>query len=65
MVYSSSIRCGGIDIKKVVETNIEPIINTAVVSKKAGGGMIGAGIARAPISMFEEALMAFAEKIGI
>lgn len=55
----------GIDIMKVVETGIEPIINTAVVSNNAGGGMIGAGIARAPISMFEDALIAFAEKMGI
>jgi hypothetical protein len=46
----------GIDIIKVVESRLLPVINTAIASKKAGGGMIGAGLARAPMQMFEDAL---------
>lgn len=49
----------GIDVLKVVETGILPVINTAIASKKAGGGMIGAGVARAPLPMFVKALQAF------
>ena len=55
----------GIDIRKVVETGILPAINTAIASKEPGVGMIGAGVSRAPMKMFEEALLAFAEKAGI
>lgn len=52
----------GIDISKVVATGIAPVINTAIVSKEAGVGMIGAGISRAPLPMFGEALLAYGEK---
>lgn len=52
----------GIDISKIVSTGICPIINTAIVSKEAGVGMIGAGISRAPMLMFENALLAYGEK---
>lgn len=55
----------GIDIAKVVETNIQPIINTAIASKKAGVGMIGAGIARVPIEVFQQALFAYAQKYNL
>ena len=55
----------GIDIRKVIETGITPVINTAIASNKAGVGMIGAGVARAPLAMFEEALLAFAEKLNL
>src|SRR5699024_4799012 len=33
----------GIDIRKVVETGITPIINTGIAHKEAGVGQIGAG----------------------
>lgn len=46
----------GIDIVKVIETGSLPVINTAIASKKAGGGMVGAGVARAPMPMFKEAI---------
>lgn len=55
----------GIDLRKVVETGITPVINTAIASKEAGVGMIGAGVAIAPLEMFEKALIAYAEKVGI
>ncbi len=55
----------GIDISKVVEKGITPRVNTGVAHKDAGVGQVGAGLVRPPMSMFEEALMAFAEKYGI
>jgi uncharacterized protein DUF1116 len=49
----------GIDLRKVVETGITPLINTGIAGKKPGTGQIGAGIARAPLACFEQALEAF------
>ncbi len=54
----------GIDIRKVVEKGITPRVNTGVAHKEAGVGQVGAGLVRPPMSMFEEAVMAFAEKYG-
>jgi uncharacterized protein DUF1116 len=55
----------GIDIRKVVELGITPRINTGIAHKNAGVGQVGAGLVRPPISIFEQALMAFAEKYEI
>ena len=52
----------GIDARLVVETGIEPVINTGIAHKKAGIGQIGAGTVRAPLACFEKALKAFANK---
>jgi len=49
----------GIDLRKVVETGITPLINTGIAGKKPGTGQIGAGVARAPLACFEQALEAF------
>jgi hypothetical protein len=54
----------GIDIRKVVEKGITPRINTGIAHKEAGVGQVGAGLVRPPMSLFEEALVAFAEKYG-
>jgi hypothetical protein len=51
----------GVDVRKVVETGISPIINTGVAHKNAGVGQIGAGILRADMRCFRDALEAFAE----
>lgn len=55
----------GIDIRKVVETGITPIINTGIASKEAGVGQVGAGTVRAPLGCFEKALEAYAATLGI
>jgi hypothetical protein len=55
----------GIDIRKVVEKGITPRINTGVAHKEAGVGQVGAGLVRPPMSLFEEALVAFAEHYGV
>lgn len=51
----------GIDIRKVVELGITPRINTGIAHKNAGIGQIGAGLVRPPISLFEQALVTFAD----
>lgn len=52
----------GIDIRKVVELGITPRINTGIAHKNAGVGQVGAGLVRPPLKIFEDALVAFAEK---
>ena len=55
----------GIDIRKVVESGITPVINTGMAHKKPGVGQVGAGIVRAPMDCFTQALLAFAEAVGV
>ncbi len=55
----------GIDIRKVVEKNITPRVNTGIAHKEPGVGQIGAGLVRPPMEMFQEALVAFAEEYGL
>jgi len=55
----------GIDIRKVLETGLAPVINTGIAHRQPGLGQVGAGIVRAPLACFEQALVAFAETIGI
>ncbi len=54
----------GIDVRKVIQTGIMPIINTAIAHKEAGIGMIGAGITHPPVEAFEKALLALSENIN-
>ena len=46
----------GIDVRKVVDTGILPIINTGIAHKNAGVGQIGAGVTRAPLACFSKAV---------
>ncbi|MGB2692803.1 MAG: DUF1116 domain-containing protein [Thermodesulfobacteriota bacterium] len=55
----------GIDIRKVVETEILPSINSAVVHKSSGAGQIGAGIVHAPYECFSKAIIAFGKRYQI
>lgn len=55
----------GIDILKVVEKQIAPRVNTGVAHKDPGIGQVGAGVVSAPMSIFEDALAAFADKYGL
>jgi hypothetical protein len=50
----------GIDVRKVVETGITPLINTGIAGKAPGTGQIGAGTVRAPLACFVRALEALA-----
>ena len=51
----------GIDIRKVLDTGIAPVINTGIAHKQ-GEGQIGVGNARAPLEAFKKALVAFRQK---
>ncbi|HEY9765863.1 MAG TPA: DUF1116 domain-containing protein, partial [Chroococcales cyanobacterium] len=53
----------GVDIRKVVETGITPVINTGIAHKKPGVGQIGAGLLYAPKKGFEDALIAFEQEV--
>jgi len=52
----------GIDIRRVVELGIAPRINTGIAHKEAGIGQVGAGLVRPPAEIFEQALVAWAER---
>ena len=54
----------GIDVRLVVATGIEPIINTGIAHRRAGVGQVGAGTVRAPLACFEQALVALADALG-
>lgn len=53
----------GIDIRKVVDTGICPIINTGIAHKDAGVGQIGAGLTSAPLECFTQAIDALAQSL--
>ncbi len=55
----------GLDIRRVVETGITPVINTGIAHKEAGIGQVGAGTVRAPLDCFVKAFEAAAEKLGL
>jgi hypothetical protein len=55
----------GIDIRLVVETGLAPTINTGIAHREPGVGQVGAGVVKAPLKCFEQALVAFAETMDI
>ena len=55
----------GIDLRRVVETGIQPAINTGIAHRKPGVGQVGAGVARAPLACFEQGLVALAASLGV
>lgn len=54
----------GIELQKVIETQILPIINTGIAHKNPGVGQVGAGLVRPPMKCFEDALEAFVMKMA-
>jgi hypothetical protein len=54
----------GIDVRKVVETGILPVINTGIAHKAPGVGQVGAGLVKPPQKCFRDAVLAFAEVYG-
>jgi hypothetical protein len=55
----------GIDIRLVVETGLAPTINTGIAHKEPGVGQVGAGVVRAPMACFAQALSGLAEALGV
>lgn len=53
-----------IDLVKIVETGILPVINTGIAHKEPGIGMVGAGLVKPPERCFHDALEAFVKKYG-
>ena len=54
----------GIDVRRVVDTNILPAINTGIAHREAGIGQVGAGLTRAPMACFTGAVGALARGLG-
>jgi len=55
----------GIDVRRVVDSGIAPVINTGIAHRQAGVGQIGAGIARAPLACFGAALVGLAATLDV
>ena len=55
----------GIDVRLVVETGLAPVINTGIAHREPGIGQVGAGIVRAPLACFKQAVLAIAEDLGV
>ena len=55
----------GIDVRRVVDSGVTPVINTGIAHREAGVGQIGAGIARAPLACFTKALGELGRKLGL
>ncbi|WP_066582773.1 YlbE family protein [Cellulomonas timonensis] len=51
----------GIDVLKVLDTGVLPVINTGIAHREAGVGQIGAGIVEAPSAVFTQAALALRE----
>ncbi|MBI3762585.1 MAG: DUF1116 domain-containing protein [Chloroflexi bacterium] len=54
----------GIDARKVADRRIAPVINTGIAHREAGVGQVGAGITRAPLACFDQAVSALAHRVG-
>ena len=52
----------GIDIRKVIESGVLPIINTGIAHKQAGVGQIGAGLVNPPYNCFKQAIIEFGKE---
>jgi hypothetical protein len=55
----------GIDVRKVVELGVTPRVNTGIAHKEPGVGQVGAGLVRPPMSIFEQAIMAYAQTYNV
>lgn len=53
----------GIDVRKVIEKNLTPFIDTGVAHKNPGVGQVGAGVLSAPIEPFKKAIEGLAEEL--
>lgn len=53
----------GIDLRKVLETGVLPLIDTAIAHKEPGIGMIRAGVVNPPMECFKKAALALAKRI--
>jgi hypothetical protein len=54
-----------IDLRHVVESGTAPVINTGIAHREPGVGQIGAGIARAPLTCFADALREIGHRLNV
>jgi hypothetical protein len=54
-----------IDLRRVVESGTAPVINTGIAHREPGVGQIGAGIARAPLACFADALRELGQRLDV
>lgn len=54
----------GIDLLRVVETGIRPVIDIVMVHREPGRGMIGFGLTSPPMGCFDQAAEAFRTRYG-
>ncbi len=52
----------GIDVRKVVDSGMRPVVTTGIAHKQAGVGQIGAGIVRVPMPCYVAAFEGMAEQ---
>ena len=55
----------GMDVRKIVDTGIRPVVTTGIAHKQAGIGQIGAGIVRPPMACYVKAVKALAARHGV
>lgn len=53
----------GIDVRKVIDRNLTPFIDTGVAHKEPGIGQVGAGVLSAPMEPFKNAIKGFADEL--
>lgn len=54
----------GVDVRRVVETSITPAVNTGILHISDGSGQVGAGVARAPVECFVQALFDLDQRLS-
>jgi hypothetical protein len=54
----------GIDVRKVLDTGVQPVITTGIAHREPGIGQIGAGLTRIPMQCFTAALDALAPPLA-
>jgi hypothetical protein len=52
----------GIDVVRVVQTSIRPVIDIAMTHREPGGGMVGFGLTSPPLACFASAALAVRER---
>ncbi|MEH2613095.1 DUF1116 domain-containing protein [Bradyrhizobium sp. AZCC 1693] len=55
----------GIDIRLVVDSGVVPVINTGIAHREPGIGQVGAGVVKAPLTCFQQAVRAIASDLGV
>ena len=55
----------GIDIRLVVDSGVVPVINTGIAHREPGIGQVGAGVVKAPLACFQQAIVAIAKDLGV